>query len=379
MSHNNKLQPITELPLFAQLVNKMVVDTKSKISRLEEVLADKKYITDDMLASMMYTLHRQLENKDALTKQFNKWLSEANDPITKNLVYGLLNNNQKVDSLSKECWDLAELAKYKTIEAVADKLKVADSHVINSRYKSCGKFNLNEQDVKYYHKVRRIFRDIYPKITTYFSRDIIDFGARRLEITDGKQVFLNTKHELDVLFEYSFYCFKRDGLNVYERAYNKLQENFNDETLKIFNAVKNAYFVYLEIIGPAGDSGVIVFDRVHDKESLMIDVKLNELSKSLNKYYLVSHIIDCDEFIMTAGASTPVAIYTAEGLRLQRRFEKYLNLVYNNKADNKSDAQYITDMFKIILHEDITGKVASEPMVYNEAQIHKDIFGDIVH
>lgn len=52
MSHNNKLQTITELPLFAQLVNKMVVDTKSKISRLEEVLADKKYISDDMLASI---------------------------------------------------------------------------------------------------------------------------------------------------------------------------------------------------------------------------------------------------------------------------------------------------------------------------------------
>jgi hypothetical protein len=94
----------------------------------------------------------------------------------------------------------------------------------------------------------------------------------------------------------------------------------------------------------------------------MVDNGLNKVAKSLHYYTIVTHVMDFKDFLVTTGASTPVAVHTEPGLKVQRRFEDYLRLVNKGKVSVKEEKQYITDLYKICLHEDITGKVSS-PLV----------------
>jgi hypothetical protein len=83
--------------------------------------------------------------------------------------------------------------------------------------------------------------------------------------------------------------------------------------------------------------------------------------------------MDFKDFLVTTGASTPVPIHTESGLKVQRRFEAYLRLVNNGKASVKEEKQYITDLYKICLHEDITGKVTSSLVPFGKEELKKRV------
>lgn len=372
-------QPISQLPLFAALVDKMLRNTNTKKQLLKAVQANKDYIDDETLANMMHAFHRQVANQESITEQSRRWEAARPNAHELGLILDMRKALEEVIKITKKCQALSEEVKYKTAEAINDESKASKSHIIKSSYGRQNNYNLSNEDVKYYKRVRSILKDLYPRVVEFVTKDVIDFGSKSLDINSGRYVQLNTKHELDVLFEYSLYCYRDSGLNVYEKAYNKFSGRYTGEILKAFEASKNGYFAYLDIVEPVGDSGVVVFDRARNKESLMIDIALNKVAQHNHKYYLVSHLIDLQKFIITTGASTPVAIHTEAGLKVQRCFEKYLYLVNKGKVTDEIDAQYVTDMFKIIFHEDITGKVTSEPMPYDEEARFKAIFGDMVH
>jgi hypothetical protein len=79
------------------------------------------------------------------------------------------------------------------------------------------------------------------------------------------------------------------------------------------------------------------------------------------------------DFLVTTGASTPVPVHTESGLKVQRRFEAYLRLINNGKGSVKEEKQYITDLYKICLHEDITGKVSSPLVPFGKEELKKRI------
>ena len=56
-----------------------------------------------------------------------------------------------------------------------------------------------------------------------------------------------------------------------------------------------------------------------------------------------------------------VSIHTEEGLKVERRFRSFVNSE-NYDTNSKEYKQYVTDMYKICFHEDITGNVPS-PLV----------------
>jgi hypothetical protein len=135
--------------------------------------------------------------------------------------------------------------------------------------------------------------------------------------------------------------------------------------LSIFETASKGEFAYLDVIEPVGEAGVIVYNRLTNSEHLMIDKGLNNIAKKLYYYTLVTHIMDFDDFLMTTGASIPVSIHTEAGLKVERRFKSFLNL-QKFDTNSKDYKQYVTDMYKICLHEDVTGDVTSPPVPFGE-------------
>jgi hypothetical protein len=77
-------------------------------------------------------------------------------------------------------------------------------------------------------------------------------------------------------------------------------------------------------------------------------------------------VYDFNDFIITTGASTPVDINTAEGSKLQQRYDMFAKELASDKVDVKERRQYVTDLYKICLHEDITATVSSAVLPFGK-------------
>ena len=241
-------------------------------------------------------------------------------------------------------------------------------------------FIVTKTQFAYYEQVRDRLRSLYPKFLSAMDREAVDCCGRRLDILRGDSLLVNTEHEMNLFYDYCLYHYKRNGLTVIERSFSNFSKMFSGEVLNLFEAAKNGRFAYLEIVGHVSETAFVVKEFLNNKDHLMIDNGLSQLSVSKNKYTIVTNIIEVDGFIITTGASTPVPLHTDSGQMVQQRFEKYLKLFKAKEETKKDTAQYTTDMYKICLHEDITGMVSSPAVPFGrEALKRRMMASDEIH
>ena len=397
--------PVSQLPLYFSLLEKMFRDTKAKQQKLLQSLEHPKSISDSELAKIMHVLHRQTENYPLLIEQLNRWYGENPTIAEKQMIENSLICNEEVLKLTQECQSLINKLKDKTVESNQDsnqkEKKEENEGPINKKlffkkdmlnkgssnndveikkYYSKKDYCITEDQQEKYKQIRNILRDLYPKFMSMLDRDAVFRSARRVEISHGKALLLNTEHEMNFFYDYCLYNYRRSGINVIQRGFNRFFKEYSGDKLKIFEAAKNGYFAYLEIVKPVADSGLVVYDRIRDQEHLMIDNGLNKVAYSTHQYFIITHVLLFKDFIITTGASTPVAIHTEAGLKVQRRFERHVKSVESDETTNKEVAQYITDMYKICLHEDIAGQIDSPTLPFGREELKKRIISsDLIH
>lgn len=218
----------------------------------------------------------------------------------------------------------------------------------------------SDKDLVTYDRRRKVLTQLQPKLFTEIDHDIFTRCAKRLSILQGSSSLLvNTEHEMFIFFDYILYTYKKSGTNLMQRAFNNFSKNYTGEILDIFSRAKDGYFAYLEIVQAVGNEGLVVYDRERDTEHLMIDRGINRTAKKNGKHAIVTNIIEFDDYIITTGAAIPFAVETEEGQIVQSLFDQYYHMVKSGHATEKTRLQYITDMYKTCLLEDITGQVSS--------------------
>lgn len=206
------------------------------------------------------------------------------------------------------------------------------------------------------------------------DKETIQRSASRLGILQGdSSLLINTEHESKLFFDYCIYQHKQGDLSGIQRSFKTFSKLYDKERFEVFETASQGYFTYLDIIDFVGEDGLVVYDRLRDTSHLMVDNGLNKVAKSLHYYTLVTHVMDFKDFLVTTGAPTPVPVHTESGLKVQRRFEAYLRFVKNGNVSVKEEKQYITDLYKICLHEDITGKVSSPLVPFGKEALAKRI------
>lgn len=249
----------------------------------------------------------------------------------------------------------------------------------NSR-KPQHKYSVTEEMTKRYDEIRKILREISPKFMSGMSRDVVHRSASRLGISEGNSILLNTENESDAFFDYCFYQYRHNGINPAQKSFQAFASHYTDDKLSAFEAAANGYFAYLQVLEPTGDAGVIVFDLARNTEHLMLDYGLNKVAKRPEHYTLVTHVIKLPEFVMTTGASIPVNIDKRPGRKVQDRFEKYLKAIEKTPATVAEERQYITDLYKICIHEDIVAEVPSPSLPFGREAMKGRIVGsDMSH
>ena len=372
---NHNWQNIRQLPLFRTQLNKMHRDTLDKLELLKKSLANPYTILDADIASIMHVLHRQLRNYPILLEQLNIWKNESRIPEEIVLIDATLALCHEINSITIECQELAEKVKNITVEAKSQ-IPRYDQEVKENILKVIPfthNYSLTEEQIKRYRHIRQMLGDLYPKFVSCLDKETIQRCGSRLEILQGNSLLINTEHESKLFFDYCIYQHKQGDLSGIQRSFKTFAKSYDKEWFEVFEIASQGYFAYLDIIDFVDEDGLVVYDRLRDTMHLMVDKGLNNVAKSLHYYTLVTHVMDFKDFLVTTGASTPVPIHTESELKVQRVFENYLRSVNRGEASIKEEKQYITDIYKICLHEDITGKVSSPLVPFGKKELEKRI------
>lgn len=373
--NNQNWQNIDQLPLFNTLLHKMRIDTLFKLELLKNSLVNHYTILDADIANIMHVLHRQLKNYPVLLEQLDIWKNEIERPDEIELIDATLSLCHETNSMTKECQALAEKVKNITVEAqyqISGYDKESKENIFKT-IPSTHSYTLTEEQVKRYRKIRQMLHDLYPKFIGCLDEETVQRSASRLGISQGRSLLINTEHESKLFFDYCMYQHKQGDLTGIQRSFKTFAKLYTNEWFEAFEIASQGYFAYLDILDSVDEDGLVVYDRLRDTLHLMVDNGLNKVAKSLHCYTLVTHVMDFKDFLVTTGASTPVPVHTESGLKVHRRFEAYLRLFNNGKASVKEERQYITDLYKICLHEDITGKVSSPLVPFGKEELEKRI------
>lgn len=230
---------------------------------------------------------------------------------------------------------------------------------------------VSEALLQTYQKVRDVLADIHKEILFLDPQNMMNTAGRRLKVMNGKTLFIETEHEMNVLIDYGFFQYRSNGKNIVERYYDLHHQLYPSQKLTVLHAFKEARFSLLEIIKPVDEHGLIVHDHLIGESLLMIDKELYKtykLAESGQQYALLTHYLRMPDFILTTGASTPVLLNSSVGKDMWQIFERLIHHhQHERKLDQPSYLQCITDLFKIAIHENVAKLVTSRglPMTYH--------------
>ncbi len=196
-----------------------------------------------------------------------------------------------------------------------------------------------------------------------FMKGMMETCARRLDLSHGPNTLcVETGHEMDVFVDYGLFQYRENGKHLLTRFYERRHHLYEGKALQALQALKHVRFSLLDLIEPmCEEGGLIVEDRLHGGHYLLIDNGLAQTAAREERYAVLTHYLCPSDFIMTTGASTPIAIDTAAGQDMQDIFAKLVVHQQQGKPLKSADYyQAITDLYKIAFHGNVTKTVQSD-------------------
>ena len=217
-----------------------------------------------------------------------------------------------------------------------------------------------------YDQTRAILKEVHKEILVFRDlNEMVQTAGRRLNVSQGKTLFLETSHELDVFFDYCLFQYQVGGKIIPESYYDTYAHLHSGKELKVLSAFKSSQFSLLKIKHAVSDYGLMVHDELIDEDLFMIDRGLSELASRNQNYGILTHYLRMPEFIMTTGASVGISLNSQDGRDMDRVFQ---DLVQRRKTTPNDGIcrQYITEIYKIAIHRDVIKTVKSRelPMAY---------------
>lgn len=223
-----------------------------------------------------------------------------------------------------------------------------------------------------YQQYRDIYKEIHKDLLFIDPENRVNTAGKRLEVVEGKKMFIETEQEMNVLVDYGLFQYRKDEKNIPQRYYNSHHHLYSGKKLQALKIFKEAQFSLLLIIEPIEQHGIMVKDDLTDETLLLVDRGIHQLAKTHRNYAVLTHYLRTPEFVMTTGASIPVSLDSNEGKKMWKIYEQLIQHHHQNHfaLDKKTYLQCITDLFKIAIHEDLIKKVASNNLPMNYHQVY---------
>lgn len=216
--------------------------------------------------------------------------------------------------------------------------------------------------VNEYDLVKEAIKAVHTNITFVDPGFIFETAGRRLEVLSGStSLHLETEHEMNVFLDFGIFESRKDGLNVAQRYYrNQFHNTFGMQKV-VLSAYNNCRFAILKILKPLPNHGLLVLDESTKEQFIMMDRGLSKSAIYGKRFGILTRYLVLPNFVVTTGAATPIDLDSNSGNYLWSAYEKIMHL---NKQ-SKAYYQGVTNLYKTLIHEDITKTVSSRPLPMN--------------
>jgi hypothetical protein len=207
-----------------------------------------------------------------------------------------------------------------------------------------------------YRHLRQISKQHHSAALDFLSKDGIISQARRLGLTQGKTLVLDSMDDLNLAFDLAIHTAPKDrsrAIDRYARAAGLSPES--DEGL-VLDAMRHARFAIIVILRRHDVAGLVVEDLCRGGEVWLVDEGLE--SSLPDGAALATRLCTPEDFAMTAGVLVPIDIELIEDAIADTP-----QLLRNRREELIDDRRFAEAIYRVALASGVMEQVAYQDTI----------------
>ena len=187
-----------------------------------------------------------------------------------------------------------------------------------------------DEIVRRYRHVREISKQISDGLLKLVPRSAIMRQARKLDLTFGRTLMLDSMDQMAFLFDLAIYTAPPDRTRAIDRYARTARFEPGSDEARVFEAMRNARFVLGAVERRHETAGLIIGDALRETDFWLIDQGLETSLKEGT--ILATRVFTPDEFSVTCGVAMPL-----EGMILEEAIADVKPRLRNHTLEELAD------------------------------------------
>lgn len=190
----------------------------------------------------------------------------------------------------------------------------------------------------------------------FLSKDAVMSQARRLGLTQGKTLVLDSMDDLNLAFDLAIHTAPKDRSRAIDRYARMAQLSPESDEGRVLDAMRNARFSIIGILRRHDVAGLIVEDLFRGVEVWLVDEGLE--SSLPDGAALATRLCTPEGFAMTAGVLVPVDIELIEDAIADTP-----QLLRNRREELIDDRRFAEAIYRVALASGLMEQVAYQDTI----------------
>ena len=207
-----------------------------------------------------------------------------------------------------------------------------------------------------YRHLREISKRHHSAALEFLSKDAVMSQARRLGLTQGKTLVLDSMDDLNLAFDLAIHTAPKDRSRAIDRYARMAQLSPESDEGRVLDAMRNARFSIIGILRRHDVAGLIVEDLFRGVEVWLVDEGLE--SSLPDGAALATRLCTPEGFAMTAGVLVPLDIELIEDAIADTP-----QLLRNRREELIDDRRFAEAIYRVALASGLMEQVAYQDTV----------------
>jgi hypothetical protein len=207
-----------------------------------------------------------------------------------------------------------------------------------------------------YRHLREISKRHHSAALEFLSKDAVMSQARRLGLTQGKTLVLDSMDDLNLAFDLAIHTAPKDRSRAIDRYARMAQLSPESDEGRVLDAMRNARFSIIGILRRHDVAGLIVEDLFRGVEVWLVDEGLE--SSLPDGAALATRLCTPEGFAMTAGVLVPVDIELIEDAMADTP-----QLLRNRREELIDDRRFAEAIYRVALASGLMKQVAYQDTI----------------
>lgn len=207
-----------------------------------------------------------------------------------------------------------------------------------------------------YRHLREISMRHHSAALKFLSKDAVMSQARRLGLTQGKTLVLDSMDDLNLAFDLAIHTAPKDRSRAIDRYARAAQLSSESDEGRMLDAMRNARFSMISILRRHDVAGLIVEDLFRGVEVWLVDEGLE--SSLPDGAALATRLCTPEGFAMTAGVLVPLDIKLIEDAIADTP-----QLLRNRRENLIDDRRFAEAIYRVALASGLMEQVAYQDTI----------------